>query len=207
MAARITKPASQNFTEPAVESPCVRLCTLGHDNVCVGCFRSLEEICAWGTASADEHAELFWGLRGGGGNFGVATSFEFALHEVGPMLYGGMALYPMDEAASVLAGAAEYREQAAREVGMLTAFTATPDGVPVLAVVAVYNGAVTTGETALAPLKRLGTPVADTFGALPYRQMQTLFDAGAPAGLRYYWKSSFLEGLPGAALSGRQRAT
>ena len=58
MAARITKPASQNFTESAVESPCVRLCTLGHDNVCVGCFRSLEEICAWGTASADEQRAI-----------------------------------------------------------------------------------------------------------------------------------------------------
>jgi FAD/FMN-containing dehydrogenase len=153
------------------------------------------------TASEAENSDLFWGLKGGGGNFGIATSFEFELHPVGPLLFGGMTLHPLSEAQAVLRNFVDFAAQAPDELGVAAAFTTTPCGMPVLALVAVYNGPVADGEVALAPLRRLGKPVHDSFRATPYRTLQTLFDAGAPPGLRYYWKSSFLDVLPDEALA------
>ena len=153
------------------------------------------------TASEAENSDLFWGLRGGGGNFGIATSFEFALHPVGPLLFGGMTLHPLAEAQAVLRDFVDFQAQAPDALAVAAAFTTTPDGMSVLALVAVYNGPVADGEAALAPLRSLGKPVHDSFRATPYRMLQTLFDAGAPPGLRYYWKSSFLDVLPEEAIA------
>lgn len=153
------------------------------------------------TASEDANSDLFWGLKGGGGNFGIVTSFEFAVHPVGPTLFGGMALYPLDEAQDVLRHFVDFMAKAADEVGALAAFTTTADGQPVLALIAVYNGDVVEGEAAMASLREFGTPLRDSFAPTPYRTVQTLFDAGAPPGLRYYWKSSFLDVLPDEALA------
>lgn len=153
------------------------------------------------TASAAENSDLFWGLRGGGGNFGIATSFEFELHPVGPLLFGGLTLHALDDAQAVLRDFVDFKARAPDELGALAAFTTTPDGMPALALVGVYNGPVADGEAALARLRRFGKPVHDGFGATPYRTLQTLFDAGAPPGLRYYWKSSFLDVLPDEAIA------
>lgn len=153
------------------------------------------------TASEEENGDLFWGLKGGGGNFGIATSFEFNVHPVGPMLFGGMALYPLDEAHTILRHFVDFMADAAEELGGLAAFTTTPDGLPALALVTLYNGPIGDGEAALESLRAFREPLLDTFGPVPYRKMQTLFDAGAPPGLRYYWKSSFLDGLPDDALA------
>jgi FAD/FMN-containing dehydrogenase len=153
------------------------------------------------TASEDENDDLFWGLKGGGGNFGVATSFEFNVYPVGPILFGGMMLYPLDEAQTILRHFVDFMADAADELGALAGFTTTPDGLPVLALIAVYNGPVVDGEAALASLRSFQKPLLDTFGPAPYRKTQTLFDAGTPPGLRYYWKSSFLDSLPDDALA------
>jgi FAD/FMN-containing dehydrogenase len=153
------------------------------------------------TASETENEDLFWGLKGGGGNFGIATSFEFRVHPVGPGIYGGMALYPLDQAPDVLRRFVDFMEDATDELGALAAFTTTPDGRPALALIGVYNGPLEDGEVALGPLRSFENPLRDTFGPSTYCEIQTLFDAGAPPGLRYYWKSSFLDGLPDDALS------
>lgn len=152
------------------------------------------------TASEDENGDLFWGLKGGGGNFGIATSFEFNVYPVGPILFGGMTLYPLDEARTILRHFVNFMADRADKLGALAAFTTTPDGLPVLALIAVYNGPVGDGEAALASLRSFRKPLLDTFGPTPYRKIQILFDAGAPPGLRYYWKSSFLDSLPDDAL-------
>ncbi len=152
-------------------------------------------------ASEDDNADLFWGLKGGGGNFGIATSFEFQLHPVGPLLFAGMALYPLESAQEVLVHFCEFMVQSPDELGGMAAFTTTPDGQPVLALVGVYNGDTSDGEAAFRPLRNYRQPLHDTFAPTPYRKIQTLFDAGAPPGRRYYWKSSFLESLPEDAIA------
>ena len=153
------------------------------------------------SASAEENEDLFWGLKGGGGNFGVATSFEFHVHPVGPNLFGGMTLYPLDEAPEILRRFVDFMADSPDELGALAGLVKAPDGSPVVALIAVYNGSIGDGEAALTPLRSFGEPLLDTFAPTPYRKIQTLFDAGTPPGLRYYWKSSFLDFLPDDALA------
>jgi FAD/FMN-containing dehydrogenase len=155
------------------------------------------------TASADEHAELFWALRGGGGNFGVVTDFEFRLHPVGDVL-GGVILQPLDAAGEFLR---DYREVAAgapdelatvlnfMTVPPLAAFPAELHGRKVLAVGISYAGDPAEGDRAIAPLRRLGAPVLERIGVMQYAVRQQLQDASAPAGLCNYWKSDYLTGL------------
>jgi len=152
-------------------------------------------------ASQDENADLFWGLKGGGGNFGIATSFEFEVHPVGPILFGGMALYAIEDALSVLRFFVDFQAESDDRLGAVAAFTTTPDGQSVLALIALYNGTLGDGEATLSPLRNVRKPLLDTFGPIPYRKMQTVFDAGAPPGLRYYWKSSFVDRLPDDAIA------
>ena len=152
-------------------------------------------------ASEDENSDLFWGLKGGGGNFGVTTSFEFQVFPVGPELFAGMTLYSLDDALEVLKKFVTYMVGSTDQVGALAAFTTTPDGLPVLALIGVYNGTIADGEIALEPVRTFKEPLLDTFGPTSYRNIQTLFDAGAPSGSRYYWKSSFLKGLSEVALT------
>jgi FAD/FMN-containing dehydrogenase len=153
------------------------------------------------TASDADNADLFWGLKGGAGNFGVATSFEFQVYPVGPVLFGGMTLYALDEAHEVLPHFLSFMADSPDELGALAGFTTTPDGLPVLALIAVYNGDVSDGEATLQALRSFRKPLLDTFAPTSYRKIQTLFDAGTPPGLRYYWKSSFLDRLPEDALT------
>ena len=151
------------------------------------------------TASAEENPDLYWGLRGGGGNFGVVVGFEFALHEIGPF-FAGMLLYPLTEAKETLAAFRDYLAKTPDELGALAGLVTAPDGAPVLALVFVYNGDLDEGGRVLQPMREFGPPMMDTLGPMPYRQVQTLFDEGAPPGLRNYWKSSFLERLPDEAI-------
>jgi len=148
------------------------------------------------TASEEENGDLFWGLKGGGGNFGIATSFEFRVHPVGPLLFAGMTLHPLEGAREVLVRFRDFMASASDELAALAGFTTSPDGQPVLALIGVYNGDLAAGEAALKPLRAFGRPLLDTFASTPYREIQTLFDAGTPSGHRYYWKSSFLDRLP-----------
>jgi FAD/FMN-containing dehydrogenase len=147
------------------------------------------------TASADQHPDLFWGLRGGGGNFGVVTSFEYKLHPVGPVL-AGMVIHPMAKAKEVLRFYRDFCRGCPDEMVAAGALMTSPDSAPVAVIVVGYIGDLAAGEKAVAPLRKFGTPLADTIAPTSYVQLNTLFDAAFPYGGVYrYWKSSFLKEL------------
>ena len=151
------------------------------------------------TASASQNQDLFWGLRGGGGNFGIATSFEFQLHPVGPML-GGILIYPLDQATKTLVFLDDFTRTTPDELGTFIGFVTSPEGERVMAVFVSYNGAVEEGERILKPLREFGAPLADMIGPMPYTQVQRMMDEGFPAGRQNYWKSNFLKGLDSEAI-------
>ncbi len=151
------------------------------------------------TASASENQDLFWGVRGGGGNFGIATSFEFQLHPVGQLL-GGMVIHPLDQAVEVVRFYDEFTQTARDELGSTAVFVTSPEGERVVAIAVCYNGPVEEGERVLKPLREFGTPLADVIGPISYAQVQGMFDEGFPPGLQNYWKSNFLSGLDDKAI-------
>jgi len=155
-------------------------------------------------ASEQANDDLFWGLRGGGGNFGIVTSFEYQVHPVGPMVLAGMLLYPLDQAAEVLAYFREYVAEAPDEVGILGNLRLAPPlpvvppelhGKPVVAMVVCYAGAIEEGEKEFEGLRRFATPALDTIAPKPYLAHQSMFDAAFPHGRGYYWKSCALPPL------------
>jgi hypothetical protein len=150
--------------------------------------------------SINENPDLFWGIRGGGGNFGIVTSMKFRLHEVKTVL-GGMIIHPREKAAEVIRFHREFMKTAPEELTLYTSLMTTPDGIPVVAFAGCYTGDLAHGEAALRPLREFGTPVADLMGPIPYTQMQTMINAAAPHGNRYYWKSDFLEELSDEAIA------
>lgn len=161
------------------------------------------------TASTDENEELFWGLRGGGGNFGVVTGFEFDLHPVGPEVATCLVFYPGDRITECLQAYREYIASAPEEVSTLTLSGVMPDeelfpadavDEPKIGIVGCYAGPAEEGERALRPLRDIDKPIADFSGTMPYIEFQQLFDEDYPDGLRYYWKSLYLDGLPEAAI-------
>lgn len=151
------------------------------------------------TASADENADLFWGIRGGGGNFGIVTSFEFRLHEVGPML-GGMLVYPIERATEVLRAFRDFNQAAPDQMSVFGAMLTSPEGAKILALVVCYNGPIEQGQALLQPLRDQTGPLADMVAPITYEQMQQLMDEGFPFGLHNYWKSEFLKSLPDEAI-------
>jgi FAD/FMN-containing dehydrogenase len=142
------------------------------------------------TASANENQELFWGLRGGGGNFGVATSLEYRLYPVGPLLAGPV-MYPFAKAQQALQLYRDFATSIPDEVNTIAALMNSPEGDPLAAVVLSYNGSIEAGEKVFQPLRSFGPPVADLVAPMPYRQLQTLFDEAFARGRRYYFKSNF----------------
>jgi len=148
------------------------------------------------TASPTENADLFWGIRGGGGNFGVVTAFEFRLHPVGPMVVAGMVAHPLQRAPEVIQFYRDFVAAAPDEVNTACAFLTTPDGAKVVAVAACHCGSLDDGERALRPLKAFGPPVLDQIGPVPYAQFQTALDGAFPRGRRYYWKSAMVREIP-----------
>lgn len=160
-------------------------------------------------ASEEEHADLFWGLRGGGGNFGIVTAFHFRLHSVGPTVLAGMLMHRADAAPDVVAAWRDFMAGAPDEIGSGVAFvTGPPSGRvpeevrdrPMVAIVACYAGAVDDGMRALAPLRTIGPPVVDGIRPMPYVALQRLMDAANPKGLQNYWTADFLTELPDAAV-------
>ena len=149
-------------------------------------------------ASATENPDLFWAVRGGGGNFGVVTGFEFRLH---PMrtLYAGMLVFPGPQAPQVLRRYRDVAESAPDELTVFAALMTSPDGHPITAIFPAYNGPVSKAEAAVKPFRDLG-PVADQVAEMPYPALQSMLDDGFPSGLHVYWRSDFLKGLPDAAL-------
>ncbi len=151
------------------------------------------------TASESRNQDLFWGLRGGGGNFGIATSFEFQLHPVGQLL-GGMVIHPLDQAVELIRFCDEFTRTAPAELGSLVVFVTSPEGERVVAIAVCYNGPVEEGERVLKPLREFGTPLADVVAPMSYTQVQGMLDEGFPPGLQNYWKSNFLSGLDDTAI-------
>ena len=146
------------------------------------------------TASADSHPDLFWALRGGGGNFGVVTSLEYQLHPVREAL-GGMIVFPFKMSKSVLQRFRELSLEASDEMTMMSAIMPSPDGGKFVAAVVSDIGKKGEGERAAGGLRELGSVLTDTVARMPYCAMQRQVDASYPKGQRHYWKSAFLKTL------------
>jgi FAD/FMN-containing dehydrogenase len=153
------------------------------------------------TASRLENPDLFWAIRGGGGNFGVVTRFTFQLHEVGPTIFGGLIAWPFERAADVLEAYRELTTKAPRELAtwliLLRAPAATfvPEpwhGRRICAMSVCYSGAPEDAEAVLAPLRTLGDPIVDLLRAQPYVELQSYFDATEPKGHHYYWRTEYV---------------
>jgi hypothetical protein len=151
-------------------------------------------------ASADEHPDLYWALRGGGGNFGVVTSFEYRLSPVS-MVLGGLLIHPRERATELLRFYRSFTQSAPDELAAYGALMHTPDGLPVAAVAVCYNGDLGEGERVLAPLRAFGPPIADLVQPMPMPVMQTLLDGAVPDGNQNYWKSAFLRELSDEAIA------
>src|SRR3954453_4565639 len=152
-------------------------------------------------ASANENTELFWGLRGGGGNFGVVTSFEYQLHEVGPTVFSGLVFYPAAEAAEVLAGYRAACATAPDELTTLVNLTTAPPvpflpeavhGTPIIGVGGCWSGDPALGQAATAPFRSLGTVIAYVFADNPYAGWQQALDPLYPRGIHNYFRSALL---------------
>jgi hypothetical protein len=152
------------------------------------------------TASATENEDLFWALRGGGGNFGVVTSFEFRAHPVSTVL-GGLLVYPRPAAHDVLRFFRDFMLSAPDELTAYTALLHTPDGAPVVGVIPCYCGDLAEGQRVLQPLRSFGSPVVDAIQPLPFPAMQSMLDGSFPDGNHNYWKSSMARELPDAAIT------
>ncbi|HET9950325.1 MAG TPA: FAD-binding protein, partial [Candidatus Eisenbacteria bacterium] len=155
-------------------------------------------------ASVEENADLFWGLRGGGGNFGVVTGIDYALYPVGPEIVGGVVAWPAAEAPAVLEFYRSLAEKAPPELTLVALLRPAPPSPwlpkemhakPIVAILACHSGPPEEGEKAVAPIKAFGTPIGDVLVRRPYAQIQSLLDATQPKGRRYYWKSEYLPAI------------
>ena len=151
-------------------------------------------------ASVTENPDLFWGVRGAGANFGVATSFEFQLRPVGPGVLGGIVVHPLEKATAALRFYYEYSHSAPDELSADAFFLTSPDGDPLFAISVCYIGPIEQGERVLEPIRQFGPPLADEVGPVAYTELQAAGDAFFPVGLHYYWKSHFLEEIADDAI-------
>ncbi|HEX5155934.1 MAG TPA: FAD-binding oxidoreductase [Ktedonobacterales bacterium] len=160
------------------------------------------------TASADEHPDLFWAVRGGGGNFGVVTSFVFRLHEISTV-YGGPIFWPLDQAKELLAFWRDYITNAPRDINGWFGFVTVPPA-PIFpeqfhlqkmcVIVWCYTGPLDQAEKRFAPIRAFGTPAIDAAGPVPWPMLQSLFDGLFPPGLQWYWKADFFNDLSDQAI-------
>jgi FAD/FMN-containing dehydrogenase len=141
--------------------------------------------------SESENPDLLWGLRGGGGNFGVVTTFEYRLHPLGRIL-GGMVAHLRDRAQDVLRFFRAYSAEAPDELTLVAAFMTTPEGHPAIAVGACYSGPAEEAERVIKPLREYGPPLVDRLAVMPYTVLQSMLDMSAPSGYLNYWKADFM---------------
>lgn len=160
-------------------------------------------------ASANEHPDLFWALRGGGGNFGVATAFEFKLHPIPQQVTFAMPIYPLDKASQVIAACCDYMANAPDDLMVLGTYWSAPaiaevpeehHGKPVVIVLGCYSGPAENAEKIIGPLRALSDPIADLTSAMSWKNLQRLLDEDYPNGKFYYWKSIYLDRLDRDAL-------
>jgi FAD/FMN-containing dehydrogenase len=162
------------------------------------------------TASRDEHSDLLWALRGGGGNFGVVTALEYQLHPVGPDVWMFLVMYPMDEAPAVFRFFRDFMADAPDDLMAIAILWNSPADesipgpardVPVVILAGAHSGPFAEGERAIAPFRSVSAPLVDFSGPMPFVAAQRLFDADYPNGRRYYWKSLYLDSLDDAAVT------
>jgi FAD/FMN-containing dehydrogenase len=155
-------------------------------------------------ASMDINEDLFWGLRGGGGNFGIVTAINYKLYPVGPEITGGLVVWPASETEKILELYRTVSENAPEELTLVAILRPAPPapwipkewhGKPIIALLACYSGSPENSSEILSPLKSFGEPIADILVPRPYAQMQALLDTANPKGRRYYWKSEYLPGI------------
>ncbi len=163
------------------------------------------------TASEKENADLFWALRGGGGGFGVVTSFQFRAQPLGPDVFFSAVFYPYSQAREVLRSFREYADDAPDEVNLVGVFGTIPSSEPFpdaihgerfLALVGAYTGSPEDGQRVLRPVREFASPLADFSSVMLYVEAQKFFDEDYPSGRRYYWKSLYLEDLSDEAIDG-----
>ena len=150
-------------------------------------------------ASASENTDLFWALRGGGGNFGVVTQFDYQVHPVSTVL-GGMLIYPLARARDMMRFYRDFTSTAPDALTVFCALMHSPDGHPIVAFVICYNGPVDEGERTIKAIRDFETPIAGEVGPMPYTALQTMLDAGFPHGLQVHWRSEFVTSIPDALI-------
>ena len=204
---RVTSTGLPGFTLGSGSGWLERLCGLSCDNL-----TSADVVTADGefiTASATENAELYWGLRGGGGNFGIVSELEYQLHPIGPLVLAGLLIYPRARALEVLDNYRQVLTDAPRELGGGVALMTAPpapfvpaelQGQPAVTVIVAWFGDLEQGERYLKPLRSFASPAVDVIRPMPYLTLQSMLDAGMPHGRRHYWRSDNLSGLPDRAL-------
>jgi FAD/FMN-containing dehydrogenase len=151
-------------------------------------------------ANSTEHPDLFWALRGGGGNFGVVTSFEYRLHEVGPLIIGGLVVHPFPRAKEVLKFFGDFLRTAPDELVAAAVLMTAPDGNKACGIAVAYPGDIAEGERLVAPIKQFGPPVMDVIGPMPYLAQQALIEAAMPPNVLNYWKAEFLRDVSGGLI-------
>jgi hypothetical protein len=161
------------------------------------------------TASREENSDLFWGLRGGSGNFGIVTEFTFQLHQIGPVIYGGMLVCLPERAPQILRFLNSYMADAPDDLGAGAAFVSAPPEpfvpkemhfAPILGVIICWTGDMEAGERAVAPIRDIAQPVMDMVAPMPYTALQSMLDPGWPRGVQAYFKAEFLTDLDEAAI-------
>jgi len=170
----------------------------------------------WLRASEEEHADLFWALRGGGGNLGVVTAFEFHLHPVGPQVAVILPIYPLQQAREVMTACRDYMAKAPDELMVLGVYWSAPPvpevpeayrGQPVALLLGCYTGPLESAGEVLAPLRAIGEPLADLSANMGWKEAQRQLDSDYPEGKCYYWKSIYLDRLDDAAMNVLERYT
>ena len=165
------------------------------------------------TASGEENPDLFWAVRGGGGNFGVVTRFRFRLHEVGPTVYGGLIAWPFERADEILPAYRAITTEAPRELAVWLVLLHAPPapfipeawhGKKLCAMAVCYSGDLAEADEALAPIRALRDPVVDLLDELPYTAVQSLLDGTEPKGMHYYWKTEYADEVTDDTLSAFQ---
>jgi FAD/FMN-containing dehydrogenase len=151
-------------------------------------------------ASATENADLFWGIRGGGGNFGIVTAFDYRLHPVGPTVLGGAVIFDYEQARDTLRFYYEFSSNGPDDLSADAALATLPSGERVLSISVCYSGPLDAGERVLKPLRTYGAPIEDRIGQIAYVQAQSAGDSVFPRGQRYYWKAQFLKEITDAAI-------
>lgn len=146
-------------------------------------------------ASADENSDLFWAIRGGGGNFGVVTAFEYRLHPIGPTVVGGMVVHPFSAARETLRFYRDTVASAPDDFTLAAALLTAPDGNKACAIAVTYAGDVAEGERVVKAVKDFGSPVMDLIGPMPYVQQQALLEQAMPPNLLNYWKADFVKNV------------